>query len=358
MSDIGEGFGGVIEGALMGGAVERERATSGSIGDDGHTHESACLNCGTALVGSHCHNCGQHAHLHKTIGAVFHDILHGVLHLEGRTWNTLPMLAWKPGELTRRYIDGERRNFVSPMAMFLFSVFVMFAVFQIMGISAPTDVSGISGIEQVQEAEKKLASQRKDLAEELNDPDISQERRSRMRDQVEKLDRDIASLRNLPIFKQAPRESTQSWHSGWKRLDKGIDKWRENPGLMIYKLQTNAYKFSWLLIPISVPVVALAFLWRRRFGLYDHAIFVTYSIAFMSLMGIVVTVIGGFGVSPEWLLTAFSTIAILHIYRHLKGTYELSLFSTLWRTIFLAMMIPSFVLALFVMVLFTLGLVG
>ncbi|WP_156840242.1 DUF3667 domain-containing protein [Novosphingobium aquimarinum] len=357
MSDIGEGFGGVIEGALMGGAVERERDGI-AVSRDGHTHETACLNCGAVLVGPHCHSCGQHAHLHKTIGAVFHDILHGVLHLEGRTWSTLPMLAWKPGELTRRYIDGERRKFVSPMAMFLFSVFVMFAVFQIMGISAPTDISGISGAEQVQEAEKKLVDQRKELAEELNDPDTSEGRRGRIRDRVATLDKDIASLRSLPLVKDFKPEKERSWQSGWKRLDKGIEKWRENPGLMLYKLQTNAYKFSWLLIPISVPVVALVFLWRRRFGLYDHSIFVTYSIAFMSLMGIVATIIGGFGVSSEWLLTAFSAIAFLHIYRHLKGTYELSHFSTLWRTIFLAVMIPSFVLALFVTVLFTLGLVG
>ena len=37
-----------------------------------------------------------------------HDLLHGVLHFEGKIWRTLPLLAWRPGELTRRYIDGER----------------------------------------------------------------------------------------------------------------------------------------------------------------------------------------------------------------------------------------------------------
>ena len=56
--------------------------------------------------------------------------LHGVLHFEGKIWRTLPLLAWKPGELTRRYIDGERARFVSPIALFLFSVFLMFAVAQ------------------------------------------------------------------------------------------------------------------------------------------------------------------------------------------------------------------------------------
>lgn len=38
-----------------------------------------------------------------------------------------------PGRLTRRYIDGERVKFVSPMALFLFTVFLMFAVFAFTG---------------------------------------------------------------------------------------------------------------------------------------------------------------------------------------------------------------------------------
>ena len=38
------------------------------------------------------------------------------------------MLVRRPGELTRRYIEGERAKFISPLALFLFSVFLLFAV--------------------------------------------------------------------------------------------------------------------------------------------------------------------------------------------------------------------------------------
>jgi hypothetical protein len=77
---------------------------------------SGCLNCGTPLVGKHCHECGQQGHIHRTLSAFWHDLLHGVLHFEGKTWRTLPLLVWRPGELTRRYVDGERARFVSPIA--------------------------------------------------------------------------------------------------------------------------------------------------------------------------------------------------------------------------------------------------
>src|SRR5918995_2111331 len=123
MPDL-EAIGDAATGAVLAKTVEPRTGA-----DNGHTHEKNCLNCGAELAGDYCHACGQRAHVHLTLHAFWHDLLHGVLHFEGKIWRTLPLLAWRPGELTRRYIDGERAKFVSPMALFLFTVFVMFAVF-------------------------------------------------------------------------------------------------------------------------------------------------------------------------------------------------------------------------------------
>ena len=104
-----------VTGGVLADAVEPR--TGAPVGADGHTQEQACLNCGTALAGDYCHACGQRAHVQRSLQAFGHDLLHGVFHFEGKIWRTLPMLAWRPGELTRRYIDGERAKFVSPMAL-------------------------------------------------------------------------------------------------------------------------------------------------------------------------------------------------------------------------------------------------
>src|SRR4051812_13285065 len=123
-----EAIGELVSGGMIARAVE-PGAGEAHAGDS----HGVCLNCGAALTGPYCHCCGQTAHIHRTLGAFWHDLAHGVLHFEGKTWRTIPLLAWKPGELTRRYIEGERARFVSPMALFLFSVFVMFAVFSWFG---------------------------------------------------------------------------------------------------------------------------------------------------------------------------------------------------------------------------------
>src|SRR5881275_2853768 len=127
-----EAIGDAVTGGLLGRAVEPR---SGKAGADGYTHEKNCLNCGTALVGSYCYACGQHAHVHRTLRAFAQDLLTGTLNFEGKIFKTLPLLAWRPGDLTRRYIDGQRARFVSPLALFLFSVFLLFAVFQV--VSGP-----------------------------------------------------------------------------------------------------------------------------------------------------------------------------------------------------------------------------
>jgi hypothetical protein len=146
-----EAIGDIMTGGLTARAVEPR---AGEV--PGHSHETHCLNCAAPLQGQYCHKCGQESHVHRTLGAFGHDLLHGVLHLEGKTWRTLPMLAWRPGELTRRYIAGERARFVSPLALFLFTVFLMFAVFNALGPSmSPTGFS--NGLEDdIVSAEQRL----------------------------------------------------------------------------------------------------------------------------------------------------------------------------------------------------------
>src|SRR4051795_10800909 len=125
-----EAVGDVVTGGLLARAVEPQ---AGEAADKGHTHEKSCLNCGTKLTGPYCSACGQKAHVHRSVRAFLQDFVQGLFNFEGKIWRTLPMLAWRPGEMTRRYIAGERAHFISPVALYLFTVFAMFAVLNLTG---------------------------------------------------------------------------------------------------------------------------------------------------------------------------------------------------------------------------------
>ncbi|ODP38171.1 DUF3667 domain-containing protein [Sphingomonas turrisvirgatae] len=346
----------IVSGALLGRAVERRH---GETRGDGHgEHGGLCLNCGTSLVGPHCHRCGQVGHVHRTIGAIGHELLHGVVHFEGKLWRTLPMLVLRPGELTRRYIHGERAHFVSPMAMFLFSVFTMFAVLQIMGVSPPAEVgtteqfrSGLSfALEQTKDA---LTDAQSDRAK----AEPGSERAAKLDKRIAGLNDELKKLEAVPVSLNNTRLIGDKFTTGWHRLDKGIEKANKNPGLALYKLQANSYKFSWALIPLSIPFVWLLFAWRRRYHGYDHAVFVTYSLAFMSLLFIVLTIAGAVGVSMGWLATVGLIVPPIHIFFQMKGAYRLRGWNAALRT-FVLLHLITLVVLLFGLLLLGLGLVG
>ena len=58
----------------------------------------------------------------------------------------------------------------------------------------------------------------------------------------------------------------------------------KNPELAVYKIQNAAYKYAFLLVPISLPFVWLLFIWRRGTTLFDHAVYILYSLSFVSLL--------------------------------------------------------------------------
>jgi hypothetical protein len=308
-----------VTGGVLGRAVE-----SGGGEADGHTHETHCLNCGAELTGPFCHQCGQHAHVHRTLSAFFHDFLHGVLHFEGKIWRTLPLLAWKPGELTRRYIDGQRASFVSPIALFLFCVFLTFAVIGL--TSSAMDVAGVAA-----DAQKELVKDQRKLSM------LEAQRASLAKagQPTARTDQKIADLKGEMAALQAVKEGKidaatfkiQNEFLGG--LDEGLGKAAKNPELLFYKIKTNAYKFSWALIPISVPFVWLLFPFNRRFRWYDHTVFVTYSLCFMMLLLSVGSIIG---LISESVASIAWFVPPIHMYRQLRGTYGVSRWGAVWRT--------------------------
>lgn len=383
MSGDIEGIGAAVTAGLAGHAVEPRHGDTVPAGDG-----RRCLNCGTGLDGSYCHSCGQKAAIHRSFGAIGHDLVHAIFHFEGKIWNTLPLLAWRPGDLTRRYIHGERARFISPLALFLFAVFLTYAVLASVGagnfMSGLNDGMGldkaaaeqtrtVAVISSMQDAVDRIdaelakpdlpAAARQDLLGKrdmlMNAADYLHVPRSRSREE-----RAATSATGPPVLDD-PAEQVKasaghivdtSFKTGIPVIDNGIAKANANPGLLLYKLQANAYKFAWALIPLSLPFMWMLFPFSRRFRMYDHFVFVTYSISFMLLLFVVarlceLTLIGDFA-------TMFATLYVpFHMYRQLRGAYRSSRFGALVRTMLL-LFFSLFAVITFMLLLLALGVMG
>jgi len=339
MTEMAGAIGDIATGTLIAREVDTPAASHGASHGG---HPGLCLNCGTRLIGAHCHACGQSGHVHRTMGAIGHEIAHGVFHFEGKMWRTVPMLVFRPGELTRRYVAGERVRFVAPLAIFLFTVFLMFAVVaSLPGWSVGNGIEAGGRLAETVAKERRAADvalidATRELARERRDPEADTDRIARLERRVSKVRADRAQLARaaglLPDLKDAQdiRSHSSLVDDNW--LEAKIKLARENPDLLIYKLKSSAYKFSWALIPLSTPFVALLFLWKRRFGLYDHAVFVTYSLTFMSLLVIVLTLLNRVGVNSGSIVFAALAAPPIHMYKQLRGAYTLTRFGAGWRT--------------------------
>lgn len=319
-----EALGDAVTGGLLARAVEPK---AGEPGADGHTHEKNCLNCRAPLTGPFCAACGQKAHVHRSMRAFFQDFVQGLFNFEGKIWRTLPMLAWRPGEMTRRYIAGERARFISPIALYLFSVFLMFAVLNMTGTlnsNAPkaVDANLRIAVSEQQSAIVKLEKQRAAKAAAGAPVDVLDRRIASEKSDLAQLEkvRKGGFTTNVAVDDESP---------AWVR--ELVGKVQENPELAVYKVQDAASKFSWLLIPISVPFLWLLFPFPRRYKTYDHAVFVTYSLSFMMLL----VVAGGLLVASGMtgLASLLFFVPPIHMYRQLKGAYELGRFSAMARTV-------------------------
>lgn len=379
MSGDIEAIGTMAEGGLW------ARVAEPGSGEHKATGHGQCLNCGTLLQGPHCHQCGQAAHVHRSIAAFWHDILHGVLHFDGKFWNTLPLLVWKPGELTRRYIHGERAKFISPMALFLFSIFMMFAIFSYVGKPDFTGKGTYSvsdeGVsindwrdgmrKEMLEKQAKIGKREAELA--TLDPQSDDHKDSLKT--INELKNEVNGLSFATEGKARYPEALDSdgapknvgidlgggFDTGWKTFDKWankvVTKANKNPDLLLYKLQSNGYKFAWLLIPLSIPFVWLVTIGKRGHHFYDHAVFTTYSIAFMSLLFIVVTLSVKFDIVPGAIIPLALLFAPFHMYRQLRHAYGSSRLGAIFR-LALLMLFINFVIVLFLLLLISLGLIG
>ena len=351
-----------------------------------------CANCGAELTGSYCANCGQPAQLYHALLNMVEEFVRSLVLFDTRVGKTLGMLIFRPGTLTHEYVRGKRARYISPLAMFLLCVFAMFAIFAFTSGSqiGVANLGSRVGVltEQVADAEDDLKDANDGVAELRRDgatggeieaeqlkANVAKAKLDALRaalkvaqDSPEPVDvaridsdttgKDIASDGSNYDQVKAMNESGEiKVNTGWPALDNQIRRAVENPELAVYKIQNAAYKFAFLLVPISLPLVWFMFMWRRDTTLFGHAVYILYSLSFVSILFMTFALLGLIPGALAVLATPLLIAVPVHSFFHLKGGYGLGWFSAAWRLPF--QLIFSLVgLIIFILVIIALGVMG
>ncbi|MBR7801365.1 DUF3667 domain-containing protein [Undibacterium fentianense] len=314
-----------------------------------HLSTQVCANCGAEVEKSYCPECGQNIHIHHSLLHLVEELLHGLFHFDTKAWRTIPALTLRPGELTRNYIQGQRTRYVSPLALFLFLIFSMFFVFNLTSGALPNAMHADKNqtalqtqIDLQQDALIVLQQQRNTLplntpeaqtiASKITEAESTLKQLKAAKDELEnQTDLDKSPFNNhsedsvrLNLEKNTPNLATPF-------VVKSLSKILQNPELALYKFKNTLSKLAFLLVPISLPFLWLLFAWRRQNTMFEHAVFSLHSLSFMSMLMMLSSLLAALN---WYALSSLILICVppIHMFHHLRGTYQLGRLSAVWRS--------------------------
>jgi hypothetical protein len=276
-----------------------------------------CPNCATPLKGAWCYQCGQLAEdFHRSAAKLLFESFRELIDIDNRIWRTLPDLLVRPGRLTRGYLDGHRAPQVPPLRLFLVVLLALFLVGLNTGppphLNLPTSkdarLNSEEAIKRV-EGDKNIApADKREIIDEIKKAQL-EINKSKSNGQIQFDDNkaDAAAQWLSAHVKNAIAHQSEFWQA--------VQNWAE--------------RFAVLMLPLAAILLSVLFMFQRRFFVFDHIIFSMHSLSFLCLLLTAMFAwnhylpikVGG------WPLLA----APVHLFAHMRGVYQTSIFGTLFR---------------------------
>lgn len=326
--------------------------------------ERSCLDCETWSSGSFCSNCGQKMELSESTGQFLLEALPGIASRDGRFGRTLKLLLLNPGKLTRRFHEGKRTRYLSPVGMLLSAIFILFTLPLVIGLlpgnKAEAQKARSELVASIQTSDADIAQrvrwislakgeERQELIDELDSEIIARNLAARIADEVV-----IPTSRYAELLDELDEDDEdENWLD--RRAESIGEQWQKNPELKIISLRNTLIKYSWLLIPLSLPMMMLLMPggYRNRF---KHALFAGYSLSFMLFIVAILLSALALDFAFILLIVALGVVAMVHLFVQTKNAYRLTWLAGIGH--YLAILLCAVIgLILFAFLLFLLNLI-
>lgn len=299
--------------------------------------ERDCLNCGTTVAGRYCQQCRQeNVASHMPFWALIKHFVYDIFHFDGKFFDTLRYLLFKPGFVPTQFMAGKRVRYLDPVRMYLFTSAVFFLFFYTVantdGIGKITGQNELSKAERFDYASRYLASKKVVADTGVQPLEI-------LMDSSYIVVTDVNNNEFIPVdsvypfqwqqdgklfaARKAGADTELRLESKSEWLEQGLEgKWKKykakfdgDTEAMIddfsYKL---LHRFPYLLF-LSLPFFAaiLKLLYRRKRQLYyfDHAVFTLYHYVFSFIL--LLLVFAAIGLEERTTLGVFSWLTTLLI---------------------------------------------
>lgn len=245
-----------------------------------------CLNCNYVVENKFCPNCGQeNTETRQSFHYLFTHFIEDLTHYDGSFWKTIKGLLFKPGYLTKTYLEGKRKKFVPPVKLYIFISFVTFFL--------PTLLPGPSLIkfnekkdvekqevkttkEEVnKESEKGLKEMNDEVEEELSGIDLPNRPRIKNLTQLDSIQKNSQKAEKLSDFE----------YNATKKIIK-ILKSKNRAELWNKAMESFVHTLPKVLF-LYMPIFAF-FLWlmhdKKKWYYFDSGVFTLHYFSFLLLV--------------------------------------------------------------------------
>ena len=269
-----------------------------------------CDNCGASVPGRYCGNCGQRLEPPlPTLGHFLKVAFEDITHADSRLWRTLGALLFKPGFLTREFLDGKRARYLPPVRLYLV-ISVAFFVWLATFAKPPPDAARMTPEQRAAVAQARQAAEQA---------------------------RQVTGASSVPAG-PAPKESFQGnslegdtehcnkmgYKGPWRdALVNGCKQAARDQGRsLIESFMHNLPRAMFVFLPLLAAVMMLLY-WHPRHYYVEHLLFYVHNHAFVFLViliaGLLGTLMPSVATAVGWLTTLYIA---WYVYRATRVMYR------------------------------------
>lgn len=317
-----------------------------------------CLNCGTELKGPFCYFCGQpDRNFMRFFPVLLRDLMEDLFDLDSRFMRTMKPLLFKPGRLTRDYMEGRRFRYAPPMRLYIFSSIVFFLLAALMS-SDSISIQGAPGDNVSIKVADAPASKQQEVQDALDQLPAD------VRQKVDGEKPVIAGEKKGSIgfkssdiqFNEKPwdRETNPvdiQWLPGWlndrindeiENSPKKAEQINANPNLIVDKVFDILPATMFVLLPVVALIFKFWYLFARRyyiehliFALHNHAfLFVSLTLILLAEAGKSLFAANGHPAAADamtWVMIGIGAWIPLYLLISLRVAYKQNWFMTLCK---------------------------
>ena len=327
-------------------------------------NDKTCLNCGTIVEDRYCPSCGQeNVEIKESFGHLVRHFFDDFTHFDSKIVVTLKYLLFKPGLLTKEYLNGKRKNRLHPIRLYIFTSFLFFLV-------------SLTYTNTDQRVEKAITHKAADDARQeiidslklLESPGKNKSVNPKIKDSL--ITTIIANLQkksnagrimgfvivgNITYKRLLDYDSLQKSLPAYKR-ETGLTPWlygrwlrsfnSYGPGIrerVEAKTQHFVPKMMFLFLPFFALLLKL-FYDKKKYFYVDHAIFSLHFHSAVFLLFLISSILALLfpGLAPYFGILEILT-AILYLFLALRCAYQQSFLVTLFKTISLSLIYSIFI---------------